>query len=367
MPGLVGSSGFDLESEFRTVQGMQNLLLRTTDSIAKPVFQDPNVCATYVVAPQIPVQQTYWTNSIIHLWFDGELYDRAEKSTPLSVSEGSDASFVARSYCYYKDLSFLRQVDGVFAGILYDSACKRLYAFTDRHGLRHLYWLAENNGFAWASEVKAFLSHSAFTPSLSAETLESFFDIGYALGDATWFRQVRLIPPASVLTWDLVTRHHETHQYWSWTDVKRLVVEDEREVVEELGYRFVKAVQRRCRPGERVGLSLSGGLDSRAILAAMETRPTEPIHTVTYGNRSCDDVRIATRCAQRKGALLHPVDLNAENWLAPRFDNIWATDGQFNLLHMHGVTAYREASQFMDVCLTGYLGDATIGGSYLGD
>ena len=89
------------------------------------------------------------------------------------------------------------------------------------------------------------------------------------------------------------------------------------EVAEELGRLFIDAVNRRCNQ-KGIGVCLSGGLDSRAILAAMPNRQ-EPIHTITFGKRGCDDIRIASKVAKIKGASHHVVPAHQEELAAATF------------------------------------------------
>jgi asparagine synthase (glutamine-hydrolysing) len=116
-----------------------------------------------------------------------------------------------------------------------------------------------------------------------------------------------------------------------------------------------------------VGISLSGGLDSRALLAAMPAEKHRPIHTVTFGVPGCDDIQIASQIAHVKSAVHHVVELTSANWLLKRMAGVWYTDGQANLLHMHALISVEEQRKNYRVNLNGFLGDAILGGSYLFD
>ena len=141
---------------------------------------------------------------------------------------------------------------------------------------------------------------------------------------------------------------------------------DEKEIADELGRLFIDSVERRCRKNERVGIELSGGLDSRVILAAMP-KGDHPINAVTFGIKESDDAQIARKVAKVKGIDHHFFEINQSNWLAPRLDGIWWTDGQMDVLHMHGIECLSQEKRLFDVCLNGFLGDALLGGSYFND
>ena len=95
-------------------------------------------------------------------------------------------------------------------------------------------------------------------------------DLGYLLGEHTWFKHVHLIKPATVVEYDIAAETVSQHYYWTWSEIKpnNLGFDD---AVDAL-YEFLpNAVLRRFNPDEHALVSLlSGGLDSRVILAIVE-------------------------------------------------------------------------------------------------
>lgn len=87
--------------------------------------------------------------------------------------------------------------------------------------------------------------------------------------------------------------------YWSWDEIAPIAGNNPRELADELGTRFRTAVERRTT--RQTGLTLSGGLDSRAILAAMPHAPK----TFTFGRPNSADVRLAA---------LVPLPIDYANW-----------------------------------------------------
>ena len=163
---------------------------------------------------------------------------------------------------------FLNQLDGYFCAVIYDEKTKKITLISDRYGMRLLYWYEKDGAFAWGSEIKAILACNGTCKKINKAGLKCFMDLGYFLGEDTFFEMIRLIKPATVLTFDLSTRKIDQHYYWTWSEIKlsNLSFED---AVDELGERFLKAVKKRFNPDQSIGISLSGGLDSRAIFAAV--------------------------------------------------------------------------------------------------
>lgn len=139
------------------------------------------------------------------------------------------------------------------------------------------------------------------------------------------------------------------------------------EAVDELGKRFIEAVRRRFNPSERIGISLSGGLDSRVIFAAVDyLYPNYKGYAYTFGIPGCDDITIAEQVVSRSKSWKHEkFYFSADNWFEPRKEKIWNTDGMKDMMHMHGSEFASEIGKNMGVNINGYLGDAVLGGSYL--
>lgn len=300
----------------------------------------------------------------IAVWLDGEIFDFGASLKGLD-SETNTAKLVAALY-RQNGLEFFKSVDGIFSVVIYDRVRKQLHLVNDRYGLRQLYiWRSPDGGVVWASKVRAFLEAPGFRPRIDHSALHDFIEIGYLMEDRTWFEGVTLLPSASLFTWDIRARGATQQRYWWWDKIKSLNGRlNEDDIAEELGDRFVQAVERRARPNERTGLFLSGGLDSRAILAAMPNH-SDPVHVATFGIDGCLDRVLAARAADVRGAVSHQYEMNEQNWLPPRINNIWLSDGQHDLMHMHGVEVVPLVRNHFKINISGFGGDGTIGGSYL--
>ncbi len=368
MPGLIGVTIGDQAGQ-SVVTRMQDLVTHLAFHIRDTVFSSLSVSASRVHAGTVQLcpQPARAVNGIF-VWLDGEIYNASELSARLrnASTESSDADLLAQMYLQDDTLKALKEVDGVFSAVIFDSARRRIKLITDRYGLRHLYWLCRHQQLAWSSEPKAFLALPGFTPKISEEVVPEFFQYGYLLEDHAWFENVHLLNPGTVLDFALSLGTCQESRYWTWDSIKPIVSIQQDEAVHELARRFSQAVAHHAEAGVPVGVSLSGGLDSRALLAAMPNQPYS-IHAVTFGRSGCDDVRIAAMAAGVKGASHHVVELNEANWLQRRIPGVWFTDGQNDLGHMHALVSVVEQRKYFAVNLNGYLGDAILGGWYQDD
>ncbi len=367
MSGLVGFTDKQNRYGEKMLRGMRGQLRHFDSYVDDELFSD-NDNGVYGSRTHLGFidqgRQPFAKNGGIISWLEGEFYNQNELRAKYNVDGKNDNELLAGIYHSTGTFDFLRDVDGYFVAVVYEKKIGKLRLITDRYGFKPLRWTVIEGDLVWASELKGFLVHEGFQPVIDREAVNEFVDVGYLMEDRTWFEGVEWVPPASVLTFDRTTAKVDVHAYWSWHAIKSIEGPiDEKQITEELGRLFRRSVQRRLKDNERVGMQLSGGLDSRAILAAVPEKH-HPLHIFTFGREGCDDARIAKTASKVKSDEHHAVLLDVQNWLRSRFQGIWVTDGNMNLLHMHA-TSMHSASEYMDICLNGLAGDVVLGGSYL--
>ncbi len=365
MPGLVGfvNKVLNRNKSYKVLETMRELITHKQFYVENDIFQDGSVYATRSHLNILQKTEQPFISEEIHVWMDGEFYSQElliEKSETMG-----DPEILAQLYQKDTNLNFLKKINGIFSAVIYDKKYQQVHLITDRYGLQYLYWGIIDNNLIWSSEVKAFLGYPNFTPKINHESVQDFFSEGYLKDNKTWFDGVELLPSGTVLTWDIKTSKHHIQQYWSWSDIKPFIGKvNEKDIVDELGYLFSQAIERQTKQSEKIGITLSGGLDSRAILAAIP-KNNRSIPTLTFGKVDCDDAQIAKEVANLKGASFQFYELNHHNWLTPRLKGIWYSDGQLDLTHMHGIEAFEDIREKFQINMSGYLGDALLGGSYL--
>lgn len=301
------------------------------------------------------------------LWLDGEIYNRDELVGTYGLhpaSDSADARFLLELYLQRRSWDFLGQVDGIFAIAVFDTMGKELTLVSDRLGLRPLYYWISSDVFAFASEVKSIAGLPAHPKKLDRLAIEEFLAYGYMLDDRTWFEDVRVLAPATILT---ITESGTSQvKYWSRIDVQRLPADlPLDEAVEEMSRLWEISVASRIRTKHRYSLQLSGGLDSRSILAAI---PKErlPVTCVTMGIAGSEDVRIASQTALIRDCPQVVIDLDEiDDFLRKRERFVWLTDGMVSILHLHASSIADTLRDVSDFSLNGFIGDLVLGGSYL--
>ncbi|PZO83393.1 MAG: hypothetical protein DI626_09055, partial [Micavibrio aeruginosavorus] len=117
---------------------------------------------------------------------------------------------------------------------------------------------------------------------------------------------------------------------------------------------------------EKIGVALSGGLDSRMIFAAINTLyPEYRCYAYTFGKKNCNDIKIARAVVSRSRWKHDVYEFTPHNWFDARIPTVWLTDGMMNIKHMHGSEFMQEISSHIDINMNGYAGDVVLGGGFL--
>lgn len=302
-------------------------------------------------------------SSRYYLLLDGELINSKNLVDTYDIDTNrnwSDAEIVLNLYLKV-GWTFLRHVDGLFIIVLYDRLEHCLTIASDRYGLRPLYIMHDMAGVGFAGEVKALLKLPHAKLTIDRQAIAEWFSFGQLLGDTTWIEGVKLFPPGTVM--QISRRGVVTDSYWSWSHISQQKASSEMEFVEELGRLWTQAVERRVSD-QRLSVFLSGGLDSRAVLAALVENDYD-ITAVTFGELNSLDLSIARQVTSLKKISHHYIELNSHNWLENRIKGVWLTDGMLSFIHLHGFRGVEELPSVIDLDIQSFAGDLILGGSYL--
>lgn len=359
MPGLVGIAGHPRASA--TVRDMLDAVTHTPQHQPHEIFESGHFSASLCSVVGEP-DHSYASRDGIHVWVDGEIYSVGQDQEIENPKEDT-AELLLDLYRADREWLWLPAVNGLFCFALYDENTGRLYLATDRYGLQHLFYSQNETSIVWTSEVKAYARVPDVPKTKNTEAIDHFIENGQFPENETWFRELKLLGPGRMLEIELSTLKIKDKQYWSWADIPQ--EPDTNGLAEKIESAFIRSVDRRCRGSKSIGLGLSGGLDSRLILAALsELNKASDSVAVTFGVTGSEEIRIAQKCAEIDNTHHHVEEINDDAWLERREEAVWWTDGQTSIQHLHIADVSEPINSLYKVHLCGYLGDVVLGGTY---
>jgi asparagine synthase (glutamine-hydrolysing) len=201
-------------------------------------------------------------------------------------------------HIYEEDSSFPAGLNGRFHGLLVDQNQAKAVLFNDRYGMHRLYYHESRDGFYFAAEAKAILAVRPQLRNMNPRAVGEFVSCGAVLENRTLFEGIQVLPPASV--W--VFRNgglEEKAAYFhprEWEAQEKLAPEAYYQALREA---FSRNLPRYFGGDQPIGMSLTGGLDTRMIAAWQKSAPRAlPCYTFGSMFRDNHDVRVARRVAR---------------------------------------------------------------------
>ncbi len=237
--------------------------------------------------------------------YNGEVYNFPELKTVLlgkgrRFATNSDTEVVLQAYEEYGE-DCVKHFNGMFAFAVWDSRKKALFLARDRFGKKPLYYAAFDNQFIFGSELKALLKHPSVRRQIDLNALSKYLAYEYVPSPYSIFKNIYKLEAGSRLV--LKGGSFATERYWdlSFNIEKRF---DEHEAKTRLLDLLRESVRRRLISDVPLGVFLSGGIDSSAIVAMMaELMDPRDIKTFSIGfkERSFDESGDARRVAKYFG------------------------------------------------------------------
>ncbi len=247
--------------------------------------------------------------------FNGEIYNHRALRLALEArghkfrSDHSDTEVLLHGYAEWGEALPL-QLEGMFAFAIWDQPRRRIFCARDRFGEKPLYYAHQPGLFAFASEITALHAHTALSDAPDPEAVQKFFAYGYVPAPRTIYRQARKLEAGSTAMFDLDTGSLRLASYWRF----KIEAEDHAPadkipvLAEELRALLSQAVTRRLEADVPLGVYLSGGIDSTAVLAlAARARGPAGIDSFTVGfnEPSYDESAFARAAASAIGSRHH--------------------------------------------------------------
>jgi asparagine synthase (glutamine-hydrolysing) len=253
---------------------------------------------------------------------------------------------------------FFEKLNGLFSGVLIDKRRNQAFLFNDRYGSERIYWYRTRDATYFASEVKAILRVVPETRAFDARGIADFLSYECTLEGRTLFQGIQLLPGASV--WSFKDGQYQKRKYFSpqtWESQPPLSEEEFESALEEI---FKRVLPRYFESQRKIGISLTGGLDSRMIMACLpEARESPVSYTFTGKEHETLDDRIAAQVANACGVEYHllRLDDNFFSDFASHADRtVYVTDGSFGVMGAHEIYFNRQARLLAPVRLTGVFG-----------
>lgn len=231
--------------------------------------------------------------------------------------------------------------------------------FNDRYGMQRVYYHESDEGFFFSSEAKSLLKIKPHLRNMDMEHLGQLLLNGFILNNKTIIRDIDLLPGGS--SWKFRGGSMEKKErYFHETELENQPELEKENFYKKFRSTFLEILPRYFSHAEPVGMSLTGGLDTRMIMANMDFLPgSMPCYTYGGMYRDCFDVKIAREVAKtchQSHDLLPLGDDYLKCFSDYAEKTIYYTDGVLDVCGSHELYLTRLARKIAPIRMTGNYG-----------
>lgn len=262
-------------------------------------------------------------------------------------------------------ISFLQQLNGWFSGVLLDLRRRIAVLFNDRFGLRRIYYHEGKDAFYFASEAKSLLAVLPETRQMDERGCAELLALGCAIENRTIFKGIYVLPPAS--QWTAVAGEIGRERYFRPEFWETQEVLDETSFYTALKETFLRRLPHYFSGAQAIGMSLTGGLDGRMIIASAKC-PSGQLPCYTFGGtyRDCTDVVRARQVAAAAGQPHHVITVDEtfyREFAKHAEESVYLSDGAMDVTGAVELYVNRIAKTIAPVRMTGNYGSEIFRGS----
>lgn len=251
--------------------------------------------------------------------FNGEIYNFEALRRQLLArghhfKTSSDTEVILHLY-EEKGVACLEDLRGMFAFALWDRGQRRLFLARDRLGIKPLYYYQGATAFWFASEIKALLVDPAVPRTVQLEAIATFLQFHYLPGEQTPLEGIRKLAPGHYLLWE--AGRLTERAFWDLKFEPSAQWATLEGAAEGLTALLAETVQLHLLSDVPLGVLLSGGVDSSALLSFAARSTDRKVRTFTVGfegQRVVDERPFARQAARAFGAEHHELSLSASEF-----------------------------------------------------
>lgn len=300
------------------------------------------------------------------LVFNGEIYNYKSfyseiKAKGVTIKTGSDTEVLMLLFELY-GMKFLNRLHGMFAFAIWDTVDKKMILARDRMGVKPLYYAFYQNAIYFASEQKALFT-AGIPLEISENGLDEYFFNRFVAGENTLYNRVKKLLPGHYMV--LENNGYTTFKKW-WNLKSEIenysLIKNPKEWFEEI---FFDSVKLRMVSDVPVGVLLSGGLDSCAILSSLYHQDFKNINTfnIGFGEEEHNESFLAKKITEQYHYNFNTTQLDNESLYQNLLESTYYQDEPImHLNEPHLLSVSKMAKPKVKVLLSGEGADELMGG-----
>jgi len=223
-------------------------------------------------------------DSTVWVTYNGEIYNYRDLRTELlhrghKFATHSDTEVIVHAYEEWGD-KCVQKFRGMFAFVIWDQCHEKVFAARDRLGIKPLHYYFDKQRFIFGSEIKAILECPDVQKKIRPDSVSDYFHLMYVPGPKSIFEGIYKLLPGHTLT--IENGVLAENEYWDISFAQTQVLSED-EWCQKIIKKLSESIDLRMISDVPLGAFLSGGVDSSAVVALMNSLQSESIKTASIG------------------------------------------------------------------------------------
>lgn len=221
------------------------------------------------------------------LTFNGEIYNFQEikeqlEGLGIKFKSNSDTEVLLAAWIQWKE-ECLNKFIGMFAFAVFDRSESTIFCAVDQFSIKPFYYFLENSKFIFSSEIAPIIHLSEDPAELDLQVSYDYLSYGkYDEGDRTFVKSIKRLRPGHFIKIKIDDLGSAVQKRYWWPSItqKNISFNDARLELRSL---FKESIKKHLISDVEVSAALSGGVDSSAIVCAMNKEMEQNnFNTFTY-------------------------------------------------------------------------------------
>ncbi len=219
-----------------------------------------------------------------------------------------------------KGINFVAELTGVFSGFIFDENLQKIYVFNDHLTTKNIYYYHTEKGLAFASSLQILtllFNQNNINYTLNHDAVYMMAMYGFVMDNQTYINEVKQLPYASVLTYDLIDNRISVKSYFAYHSYTEKISYNE--AVEQIEKKLTTSIknnwQKNSEYGNKYFTLLSGGMDARVNAMIAKKMGFKNIYSLTFGQASSKDLRYAESIARHENFKHQSIYLDGGDYL----------------------------------------------------
>ncbi len=299
-------------------------------------------------------------------------YDTFAPVKPLQITAGDYLFLIVGNYTkksIYSDRYFNEQwtiqsmsrlLEGCYCCMRINTVTFSIDLYTDYLGMYPMFLYQDSEQILISTEIKLIKAMVGKTLNWNQQASQSYLENGHLISNQSWYKEITKMRPASCYRIQASSMTIARSYYWTWADLDTCSLTGT-ELLKQYVQLFESGIKNLdFKSDAKLGVSLSGGLDSRWI--AYLSNKYFDCSSFTFADSNNYELQLASRVANRLEMSHEWIKIDKQDWLRNRLPSFWKVDGLLHVGHLHEGPIYQLLKENYPIYFHGFFG----GGIYAG-